>query len=57
MRAYTVTLYFTNLDNFLGTDSQAKMFYNIESDDYHHAYLLAERLCKVMDADHFDLDA
>jgi hypothetical protein len=56
MKKYKVTLLFTNLDNSLYTDFQAKLSYDIESDDYSHAYLLAQRLCKVMDADHFDID-
>lgn len=56
MKKYKVTLLFTNLDNFLGTPFQAKLAYDIESDDYSHAYLLAQRLCKVMEADQFDID-
>ena len=56
MRKYKVTLLFTNLDNSLFTDFQAKMSYDVETDDYSHAMLLAQRLCKVMDADQFDLD-
>ena len=56
MKSYKVTLLFTNLDNTLFTDWQAKMSFDIESDDYSHAVLLAKRLAKVMDADQFDLD-
>jgi hypothetical protein len=56
MRKYKVTLLFTNLDNSLYTDFQAKLMYDIESDDYSHAYMLAQRLSKVMDADQFDID-
>ena len=56
MRKYKVTLLFTNLDNFLGTPYQAKLSYDIESDDYSHAVLLAERLANVMDADGYDID-
>lgn len=56
MRKYKVTLLFTNLDNFLGTDHQAKVMYDIESDSYSHAVMLAARLAKVMDADQYDLD-
>ena len=56
MRKYKVTLLFNNLDNFLGTDFQAKLTYDIESDDYSHAYMLAQRLAKVMDADQFDIE-
>ena len=56
MRKYKVTLLFTNLDNSLFTNWQAKMSYDIESDDYSHALLLAQRLVKVMEADHYDID-
>jgi len=56
MRKYKVTLLFTNLDNSLYTDFQAKLMYDIESDDYSHAMMLAQRLAKVMEADHFDID-
>lgn len=56
MRKYKVTLLFTNLDNFLGTDSQAKLSYDIESDDVRHAHLLAQRLTSVMGADRYDID-
>jgi len=56
MRKYKVTLLFTNLDNSLYTDFQAKLSYDIESDDYSHAYMLSQRLAKVMEADHFDID-
>ncbi len=56
MKPYKVTLYFTNLDNSLFTHWQASMSYDIESDDYSHAIMLARRLQKVMDADRFDID-
>jgi hypothetical protein len=56
MKAYKVTILFTNLDNSLYTDFQAKVKYDIESDDYSHAYLLAQRLAKVLDADQFDIE-
>ena len=56
MKAYQVTLLFTNLDNFMGTDDQASMSVEIESDSYSHAMLLAQRFAKVMDADRFDID-
>jgi len=52
---YTVTLHFTNLDNFMGTDEQASMTIAINADDERHANLLAQRLQKVMDADHYQL--
>jgi len=56
MRKYKVTLLFSNLDNFLGTDSQAKLFYDIETDSYSHAVLLAQRLSDRLDADLYDID-
>ena len=56
MKTYKVTLLFDNLDNFMGTDHQASMTVEIQSDDYSHAYLLAQRLTKVMEADRFDID-
>ena len=56
MKTYKVTLLFDNLDNFMGTDHQASMTIEIQSDDYSHAYLLAQRLTKVMEADRFDID-
>ena len=56
MRSYKVTLLFDNLDNSLFTDHQATMSIDIQSDDYSHAYLLAQRFCKVMEADSFDID-
>ena len=56
MKSYKVTLLFTNLDNFMGTDDEAAMTVEIKSDSYSHAMLLAQRLAKVMDADRFDID-
>lgn len=56
MKGYKVTLLFDNLDNFMGTEDQASMTVEIKSDSYSHAYLLAQRFAKVMDADRFDLD-
>jgi hypothetical protein len=56
MKAYKVTILFTNLDNSLYTDFQAKVKYDIESDDYSHAFLLAQRLAKSLDADQFDIE-
>ena len=56
MKSYKVTLLFTNLDNFMGTDDEASMTVEIKSDSYSHAYLLAQRFAKVMDADRFDID-
>ena len=56
MTAYKVTLQFTNLDNSLYTDDQASMSIDIGADSYHHAYLLAQRFARVMEADTFDID-
>ena len=56
MKSYKVTLLFDNLDNFMGTEHQATMSVDIQSDDYSHAMLLAQRFAKVMDADRFDID-
>lgn len=56
MQTYTVTLQFTNLDNSLYTDDQARMNIKIESDSYSHAYLLAQRFARVMDADAFFIE-
>lgn len=55
MKTYDVKLLFTNLDNTLFTDEQAEMTVEIKADNYQHAYLLAQRLSKVMDSDTFDL--
>ena len=55
-KSYKVTLLFDNLDNSLYTDHQTTMSVDIQSDNYHHAYLLAQRLTKVMEADRFDID-
>ena len=53
MKTYKVKLKFTNLDNSLYTDSQASMTFDVEADDYTHAYLLAERLKNTFEADEF----
>ena len=56
MKKYTITLKFTNLDNSLYTDAQASFVQEISADDYTHAYLLAERLKRVFDADDYTID-
>ena len=56
MKSYKVTLLFDNLDNFMDTDHQATVSFDIEAGDYAHALLLADRFTKVMDADRFVLD-
>lgn len=55
MNVYQVVLRFSNLDNNLSTDWQAKMTIELESDNLGHAHILAERLCKVLDADYYEL--
>ena len=55
MTSYKVTLYFTNLDNSLYTNAQASMVYEVQSDDYTHTYLMAERLKKTFDADEYTI--
>jgi acetolactate synthase regulatory subunit len=55
MTKYKLTLFFTNLDNFMGTDETASMTVDITADDSRHALLLAQRFQKVMDADHITL--
>ena len=56
MKSYTLTLYFDNLDNFMGTDDQARVHFQVESDNYSHAIYLAERFCRVFEADRYDLE-
>ena len=56
MKSYTLTLYFDNLDNFMGTNHQATASFDIQSDNYSHAMMLAQRFAKVMEADRFDID-
>lgn len=56
MQKYTLTLLFDNLDNFMGTDDQATARFEISADSYSHALLLAQRFCKVFEADRFDLE-
>jgi len=55
MTKYTLTLFFTNLDNFMDTDEGASMTVDVSADDSRHAILLAERFQRVMEADHFVL--
>ena len=55
MTKYKLTLFFNNLDNFMGTDESASMTVDMAADDSRHAILLAERFQRVMEADHFVL--
>ena len=56
MKNYTLTLRYTNLDNFMGTPEQAALTMQISADNYSHAVMLAERMCRVMEADLYDLE-
>ena len=56
MKSYKLTLYFDNLDNFMGTEDQASATMEIKSDSYGHATLLANRFSNVLGADRYDLD-
>jgi len=55
MTKYKLTLFFNNLDNFMGTDESASMTVDMAADDSRHAILLAERFQRVMEADSFVL--
>jgi hypothetical protein len=55
MTQYKLTLFFTNLDNFMGTDEKASMTIDMSADDTRHAELLADRFQRVMEADHYVL--
>ncbi len=56
MNSYRVTMIYENLDNFLGTPHQAAMDIIIRADDIDHAYLLAQKLTKVFEADNYIVD-
>lgn len=53
MKQYKVEIFFTNIDNSLYTDEQASVTMDIKADNSAHAIMLAERLRKVFDADHY----
>jgi hypothetical protein len=55
MKQYKVEIFFTNIDNSLYTTEHASLTMDIKADDLTHANFLAIRLCKVFDADHYDL--
>ena len=55
MIKYTLTLFFTNLDNFMDTDESASMTVSMAAGDSRHAELLADRFQRVMEADHYVL--
>ena len=56
MKAYKLTLHFDNLDNFMGTDDQARAQFTVEAESYSHAVLLAVKFLKVFEADRYDLE-
>lgn len=56
MKSYTLTLYFDNLDNFLGTEDQSRAHFTIEAGNYTHAVLLAVKFLNVFEADRYDLE-
>ena len=56
MKQYRLTLYFDNLDNYMGTEDQARAHFTVEADSYSHAVLLAMRFLRVFDADRYDLE-
>lgn len=51
-----VTLFFTNLDNFMGTRESASVTMDISADDEKHAILLAEHLRARLHADFYVLE-
>lgn len=51
-----VTLYFTNLDNFMGTEQSASVTMDIAADDDTHATMLAVHLRNVLHADYYVID-
>ena len=50
-----VTFFFTNLDNYMGTDEQASVTMDINADDLAHATMLCEHLQRVLQADHYQI--
>ena len=49
------TFFFTNLDNYMGTDEQASVTMDINADDRAHAIMLADHLQRVLQADHYQI--
>jgi hypothetical protein len=56
MKQYKLTLYFDNLDNYMGTDDQARAQFTVEADSYSHAVLLAVKFVRIFEADRYDLE-
>ena len=50
-----IELFFTNLDNFMGTDAHASVTMDIWADDAQHLRLMADHLQRVLGADHYRL--
>lgn len=51
-----LTLHFTNLDNFMGTDESATVTMDIAADDLAHAYMLAAHLQRMLQADYYTIE-
>jgi len=56
MPKYTVTLSYTNLDNNMSTPHQAEIDIAITSDTIDHAYLLAQHLRRLYEADDYQVE-
>lgn len=50
-----VTFFFTNLDNYMGTDEKASVTMDISADDSAHVTMLCEHLQRVLHADHYQI--
>lgn len=50
------TFYFTNLDNFMGTEEEGSVTMEIDADNERHLLLLANHLKKLLQADHYILE-
>lgn len=50
-----VTFFFTNLDNYMGTDEKASVTMDITADDEPHMIMLAEHLQRVLQADNYHI--
>lgn len=51
-----ITLYFQNLDNFMGTKEEASVSMEVSADDEAHLYMLANHLRDVLHADYYVLE-
>lgn len=50
-----VIFFFTNLDNYMGTDEKASVTMDISADDRAHTVMLCEHLQRVLQADHYHI--